>query len=82
MSSLVYFSVPLYKLFCDLTGFQGFNEQTKISEENLEINDSQLEFNVIFTSQVDDDLNWIFEATNSLDARFIWKSTAPKGEPL
>ncbi len=62
MSSLVYFSVPLYKLFCDLTGFQGFNEQTKISEENLEINDSQLEFNVIFTSQVDDDLNWIFEA--------------------
>ena len=62
MTSLVYFSVPLYKLFCDLTGFQGFNERSRIVEDNLETKDSKLEFNVIFTSQVDDSLNWIFEA--------------------
>tara|TARA_Y100001935_G_C17147894_1_gene428928 strand:- start:286 stop:765 length:480 start_codon:yes stop_codon:yes gene_type:complete len=62
MSSLAYFSVPLYKLFCDLTGFQGFNQNTIISRDTIGNNDSKLEFNVIFTSQVDDDLNWIFEA--------------------
>ena len=65
MFSLVYFSVPLYRIFCDLTGFQGFNNQSNTSN-NLDISDQELEFNVIFTSQVDNDLDWIFEAPNKM----------------
>ena len=37
MLSLVIFSVPLYKLFCDLTGFQGFNKEVKIQEQQQNI---------------------------------------------
>ena len=62
MSSLVIFSVPLYKLFCDLTGFQGFNQQTSNIDSNSEYLESQLDINVIFTSQVEEGLDWIFEA--------------------
>ena len=62
MSSLVVFSVPLYKLFCDLTGFQGFNQQPANIESTSELSDSQLNINVIFTSQVAEGLDWIFEA--------------------
>ena len=65
MSGLVYFSVPLYKIFCDLTGFQGFNEQSLKIEDN-NISEPQLNFNVIFTSQVDANLDWIFEAPNKM----------------
>ena len=62
MSSLVIFSVPLYKLFCDLTGFQGFNQQTSNIDSNSEYLESQLDINVIFTSQVEEGLDWVFEA--------------------
>ncbi len=62
MSSLVIFSVPLYKLFCDLTGFQGFNQQTSNIDSNSEYSESQLDINVIFTSQVEEGLDWVFEA--------------------
>ena len=62
MSSLVIFSVPLYKIFCDLTGFQGFNQQTTNINSSSELSDSQLNINVIFTSQVEEGLDWIFEA--------------------
>ncbi len=61
MMSLVYFSVPLYKIFCQVTGFQGFNidqtDKTYLSNSN-----SKLNFNVRFDAEVSDDLNWFFEA--------------------
>ena len=56
MSGLVIFSVPLYKIFCSITGFQGFNDQSNTFEQNADISDSQLDLNVIFTSQVDNNL--------------------------
>jgi cytochrome c oxidase assembly protein subunit 11 len=61
MIGLVYFSVPLYKLFCDITGFQGFNNKT-ISENYNQDSKAALDLNVIFTAQVDDGLDWQFEA--------------------
>lgn len=66
MSSLVIFSVPLYRIFCDLTGFQGFNQQNQNIDNNFETIESQLDINVIFTSQVEDNLNWIFEAPSKM----------------
>tara|TARA_B100000965_G_scaffold398115_1_gene415707 strand:+ start:1629 stop:2108 length:480 start_codon:yes stop_codon:yes gene_type:complete len=67
MFSLVYFSVPLYKLFCDLTGFQGFNEQSDIIDQNNINLDHQLNLKVIFTAQVDENLDWIFEAPENME---------------
>ena len=67
MSSLVIFSVPLYKIFCDLTGFQGFNQQTTNINSTSELSDSQLNINVIFTSQVEEGLDWIFEAPSKMN---------------
>ena len=69
MSSLVIFSVPLYKLFCDLTGFQGFNQQTSNIDSNSEYLESQLDINVIFTSQVEEGLDWIFEAPPNMSIK-------------
>ena len=67
MSSLVIFSVPLYKLFCNLTGFQGFNEQSNVIDQNINISEPQLNLNVIFTSQVDDKLDWVFKAPDKME---------------
>ena len=67
MSSLVIFSVPLYKLFCNLTGFQGFNEQSNVINQNINISEPQLNLNVIFTSQVDDKLDWVFKAPDRME---------------
>ena len=67
MSGLVYFSVPLYKIFCDLTGFQGFNEKSINAVDNINNSEPQLYFNVIFTSQVDDNLDWVFKAPDRME---------------
>ena len=67
MSSLVIFSVPLYKLFCNLTGFQGFNEQSSQIDQKINISEPQLNLNVIFTSQVDDKLDWVFKAPDRME---------------
>ena len=66
MSGLVIFSVPLYKIFCSITGFQGFNDQSNTFEQNADITNSKLDLNVIFTSQVDNNLDWIFEAPDKM----------------
>jgi len=65
MIGLVYFSVPLYKLFCDITGFQGFNNKALDSTNNQD-SIGTLEFNVIFSAQVDDTLDWQFEAPSKM----------------
>ena len=49
MSSLVVFSVPLYRLFCDLTGFQGFNQESDTLLEQIDPNMGELEMNVVFS---------------------------------
>ena len=66
MLSLVVFSVPLYRLFCDLTGFQGFNKEVQIQEQNQNINSGQLDLKVIFSAQVNDGLDWTFEAPQNM----------------
>ena len=67
MLSLVIFSVPLYKLFCDLTGFQGFNKEVKIQEQQQNINLGELDINVIFSAQVNEGLDWMFEAPQKMN---------------
>ena len=57
MLSLVIFSVPLYKLFCDVTGFQGFNKEVQIQQQNENISAGQLDIKVIFSAQVNDSLD-------------------------
>ena len=66
MSSLVVFSVPLYRLFCDLTGFQGFNQESDTLLEQIDPDMGELEMNVVFSSQVNDGLDWNFEAPNKM----------------
>ena len=66
MSGLVVFSVPLYRLFCDLTGFQGFNQEKENLIEQIDPNMGQLEMNVVFSSQVNDGLDWNFEAPDKM----------------
>ena len=66
MSGLVVFSVPLYRLFCDLTGFQGFNQESENLIEQIDPNMGQLEMNVVFSSQVNDGLDWNFEAPDKM----------------
>ena len=66
MSSLVIFSVPLYRLFCDLTGFQGFNQETNNLIEQIDPKMGELELNVVFSSQVNDGLDWNFEAPDKM----------------
>ena len=62
MSCLVIFSVPLYRFFCDLTGFQGFNQETNNLIEQIDPKMGELEMKVVFSSQVNDGLDWNFEA--------------------
>ncbi len=66
MLSLVIFSVPLYKLFCDITGFQGFNQEVQIQEQDQNMNSGQLDIKVIFSAQVNDGLDWMFEAPQKM----------------
>ena len=67
MFALVYFSVPLYKIFCDLTGFQGFNKQNDlIVTDDEKIDSSELELNFVFASQVADGLDWSFYAPDKM----------------
>ena len=66
MVCIVSFSVPLYRIFCQVTGFQGFNqalEDTTYSKNEF----STLDFQIIFDAQVSDDLNWVFEAPEKMN---------------
>ncbi len=65
MMSLVYFSVPLYKIFCQVTGFQGFNVN-QVDNTYSDNSDSSLKFNVRFDAEVSDELNWLFDAPDKM----------------
>jgi len=65
MMSLVYFSVPLYKMFCQVTGFQGFNSN-QIDNTYSSDNNSSLKFNVRFDAEVAEGLDWLFDAPQKM----------------
>ena len=63
MFSLVAFSVPIYNLFCRVTGYGGTTSyssdiSTKIIDRNLKIQ---------FSADVNDSLNWSFEAPLNIE---------------
>ena len=57
MLSLSYASVPLYDLFCRVTGFGG---TTQVAEKSPEANFFDNNINIRFDSNVSPDLNWSF----------------------
>ncbi len=65
MTSLVYFSVPLYKIFCQATGFKGFNAD-QVDNSYPYNEDSSLKFNIIFDTEVGQGLDWLFEAPKKM----------------
>tara|TARA_X000000368_G_scaffold416929_2_gene411979 strand:- start:5211 stop:5687 length:477 start_codon:yes stop_codon:yes gene_type:complete len=66
MTSLVVFSVPLYKIFCEVTGFKGFNKIDLEEKFNAKQN-SSLNFQFIFDAHVSDELNWSFDAPSKMN---------------
>ena len=57
MLSLSYASVPLFDLFCRVTGFGG---TTQVAEKSPEANFFDNNINIRFDSNVSPDLNWSF----------------------
>lgn len=58
MLMLAYASVPLYRIFCEATGFGG---TTRRSEGNLNVTRGERVINVRFNSDMDPKLPWKFE---------------------
>ena len=58
MLSLSYASVPLYEIFCQLTGFAGTPKKVDTYVENNLINENQIK--IRFDSNVSPKLNWEF----------------------
>lgn len=58
MFMLAYASVPLYRLFCEFTGYGGTTKQATIAPQNI----SQRKINIEFNADIDPALNWEFSA--------------------
>lgn len=58
MVMLSYASVPLYRLFCDFTGYGGTTQQAKIAPTKI----SNREIIVKFNTDIDPALRWEFKA--------------------
>ena len=58
MTTLVAFSVPIYNLFCKVTGYGGTTSYS--SEVSLNIIDRDIK--IQFNADVNDSLNWSFDA--------------------
>ena len=63
MTSLVIFSVPIYNLFCKVTGYGGTTSYS--SESSLNIIDRNIK--IQFNADVNDSLNWSFEAPKNIE---------------
>ena len=63
MVSLVSFSVPIYNLFCRVTGYGGTTSYS--SEVSLKIIDRDIK--IQFNADVNNSLNWSFEAPQNID---------------
>lgn len=58
MVMLAYASVPLYRLFCEITGYGGTTKQASIAPQNI----SNRTINIEFNTDIDPALNWEFKA--------------------
>ena len=63
MFSLVAFSVPIYNLFCKVTGYGGATSYS--SELSLNIIDRKIKLR--FNADVNDSLNWSFKAPQNIE---------------
>jgi cytochrome c oxidase assembly protein subunit 11 len=63
MITLVAFSVPIYDLFCRVTGFGGKTNTSKFSSNTILERDINLKFN----ADVNDSINWSFEAPEKIN---------------
>ena len=63
MIVLVAFSVPLYNLFCRVTGYGG----TTSFSENVSTITLDKDIKVQFNADVNDSINWLFEAPPDID---------------
>ena len=63
MTCLVAFSVPIYNLFCKVTGYGGTTSFS--SETSIRIIDRDIK--IQFNADVNDSLNWSFEAPQNIE---------------
>ena len=63
MTSLVGFSVPIYNLFCKVTGYGGTTSYSTELSLNIIDRDIKLQFN----ADVNDSLNWSFKAPKNIE---------------
>jgi cytochrome c oxidase assembly protein subunit 11 len=63
MTSLVGFSVPIYNLFCKVTGYGGTTSYS--SEVSLNIIDRDIK--IQFNADVNDSLNWSFQSPKNIE---------------
>tara|TARA_B100001113_G_scaffold3371_1_gene2829 strand:- start:94 stop:561 length:468 start_codon:yes stop_codon:yes gene_type:complete len=63
MIVLVAFSVPLYNLFCRVTGYGG----TTSFSENVSTITLDKDIKIQFNADVNDSINWLFEAPPDID---------------
>ena len=63
MITLVAFSVPIYDLFCRVTGFGGKTNTSEFSSNTILERDINLKFN----ADVNDSINWSFEAPEKIN---------------
>ena len=63
MITLVAFSVPIYDLFCRVTGFGGKTNTSELSSNTILERDINLKFN----ADVNDSINWSFEAPEKIN---------------
>ena len=63
MTIIVAFSVPLYNLFCRVTGYGGTTQYSSIPAEEILLRDITIRFN----ADVNDGLNWKFKSAENLE---------------
>lgn len=57
MLCLAYASVPLYRLFCQVTGYGGTTQQGLVAPGAV----SSEEMTILFNADIDQNLNWLFK---------------------
>ena len=63
MTTIVAFSVPLYNLFCRVTGYGGTTQFSSQPADEILLRDITIRFN----ADVNDGLNWKFKAADNLE---------------
>ena len=63
MTAIVSFSVPIYNLFCKVTGYGGTTSFSSEASINIIDRDIKIQFN----ADVNNSLNWSFEAPKNIE---------------